>query len=194
MRRKNANGLSGHFSVLLPTLALLTLLLSLGTTYARLYAESETSIEIANAAEMEQAYLLSANDSPLEDDAWSWESDGSYFLRFWLSNADKPNNYVQKDLNVALRVVSTISETPAEVCLLASGGEYIGEPKKITEGTLFWRQYGDGYLYRFYDGAGEELCWTLEGGQFSKTEMCLTVTGGTAGTVYTLMTVRAEQQ
>lgn len=194
MKREKSNRSCGCFSILTLALTLLALTLMLGTAFARYYAESRVTVEIANAAELEQAYFLSADDSILKDNAWSGESEGTYFLRFWLSNAKDPNNYVQKDLHIALRVVSTVSESPAEVRLLSSGGEYIGKPKPITKGTLFWRQYGDGYLYSFYNEAGEELCWTLKGGELSQTEMCLTVTGGTEGAVFSLMTAQAAKQ
>lgn len=177
-------------------LALLTLTLTLGTAYARYRAVSVSTLEVANAAEMEQAYLLSADGGFLEDDTWSEEGEGVYSLRFRLSNAPSPERYVQRDLNIALRVASTVSDRDGTAVLRLSvgGDEYIGEAKPITEGTVLWRQYGDGFLYRFFNEAGEELCWTLRGGCFSQTEMSLTVSGGVEGTVFTLMTVQAEKQ
>lgn len=177
-------------------LALLTLTLTLGTAYARYRAVSVSTLEVANAAEMEQAYLLSADGGFLEDDAWSEEGEGVYSLHFRLSNAASPERYVQRDLNIALRVASTVSDRDGTAVLRLSvgGDEYIGEGKPITKGTVLWRQYGDGFLYRFFNEAGEELCWTLRGGCFSQTEMSLTVSGGVEDTVFTLMTVQAEKQ
>lgn len=187
----------GEYGFLLPVaLILLALTLMLGTAYARYCAVSESALEIANAAEMEQAYLLSADGNFLEDDAWSHEGEGTYFLHFLLSNAAVPDYYVQKDLDIALRVASTVSDQEGTVAvhLSVGGDEYVGEARPITKGSILWRQYGDGHLYYFYNEAGEELYWTLKGGHFSQTEMCLTVSGAAGGTVFTLMTVQAAKQ
>lgn len=186
----------GAYVPLTLALTLLTLILVLGTAYARYCVAGEAVLEIANAAEMEQAYLLSVAGDHLEDDAWNDEADGTYFLHFLLSNAATPEYYVQKDMNIALRIASTVSdrEGPAEIRLSVEGDEYIGEAKPIAKGTVLWRQYGEGHLYCFYNEAGEELYWTLKGGRYSQTEMCLTVSGGAEGTVFTLMTVQAAKQ
>lgn len=195
MRTKRVGGRSA-FLPLLFVLPLLALTLALGTAFARYYAASEAELLIGNAAELDQVYFLDPDGTPLADGAWkrAGEAD-TYYLDLLLSNGNGAEQYVQRDLQTALRVVSTVADDPAvtTVRLLVGGEVYTGTPEPILRETVLGRQYGDGYLYRFFNGAGEELNWHLRGGRSSQLRMRLQVTGGAEGTVFTLMTARTAE-
>lgn len=182
----------GRVLWLLPALLLLALTLTLGTALARYIAEQRVDLTIASAAEQNTVYLRTRSGDPLENGAWSgWGALSR--LDFALCNAESAESFPQKEQSTTLWLAATVNADTATtvVRLLVGGEEYLGTPKPITEGTVFWRQHGAGDLYRFYNQAGEELVWTLEGGKLSQIDMSLLVTGAAEGTVFTLMTARA---
>lgn len=60
-----------------------------------------------------------------------------------------------------------------------------GTPEKIPEGSMQQTAFGDGWVYRFFEGE-EELCFTLEGNVFSYENFTVTVTGSVSTTLLDL--------
>ena len=54
---------------------------------------------------------------------------------------------------------------------------YTASPFAIIEGMVDYETYGPGWMYRFYNEAGEELSWPFVGGILQTREFTLTVTG-----------------
>lgn len=197
------------FFLLMTGLMLLALTLSFGVAFARYQSLYSVQVNLENTYSADQAYLL-GNDvsywSLDEDfgenyapaDTWIYEEDeDAYYLDFYLSNGNGPDTYAEKDQNVTLQVAATVEDYSTDrqsgtvVKLVVGNEEYIGTAEPIIKGTVFWRQYGEGKIYRFCNEAGEEMSWTLMGGQLSEIPMQLVVAGGEPNTVFTLMTGRA---
>lgn len=60
-----------------------------------------------------------------------------------------------------------------------------GTPEKIVEGSMQQATFGDGWVYRFFEGE-EELCFTLKGNEFSYQNFTVTVTGSVSTTLLDL--------
>lgn len=192
MRAGQKNQITGRALWLLPALLLLALVTALSTTLARYVVQQEGALGVASAAEISPVLLCDRYGQPLVNGDWVRQGD-TCRLDFTLCNAQSEVDIPQNELSTTLRVVSTVDlhGESTVVRLLAGGDTYIGTAEPIIKNTVFWRQYGDGDLYRFYNQAGEELVWTLEGGRLSQMEMTLLVTGAAEGTVFTLTTARA---
>lgn len=108
------------------------------------------------------------------------EVQGTYVLEFLLANGRNPEKPTTKVKEVSLGLFSTVGiESPENLVLtLTDGGNtYEAIPMVIQEDSAWYNTYGPGWLYRFYNKAGEELSWTLENDVFAYREMALTVTG-----------------
>ena len=194
-----------NFFLLMTGLVLLALTLSFGVAFARYQALYSVQVNLENTYSEDQAYLMGSNESYWSfgenfapANTWFYvEEENAYCLDFCLSNGDGPETYAERDQNVTLRVAATVAdysadrENSTEVKLVVGNEEYIGVAEPIIKGTVFWRQYGEGKIYRFCNEAGEEITWTLIGGQLFEIPMQLIVTGGEPNTVFTLMTGRA---
>lgn len=103
-----------------------------------------------------------------------------YQLSFLAANGKNVDIPCEQDQRVNLAVVATVGVVkPENLMIVLTDGQssYTAIPFAITEGMADYETYGPGWMYRFYNEAGEELSWPLVGGVFQAREFTLTVTG-----------------
>lgn len=155
--------------------------LGLGTALAR-YEESQSKeVVLEYKAKTDQVYIRSIEelDSEGTEDAVT-EEENVYVMNFELSNGTSAEEYCSYDQIAALSLFATVGlENPENytLTLTDSGLTYSASCFEVVEGTTLYSLYGPGWVYRFYNAAGEELTWTLPGGQLINRQMTLTVTG-----------------
>lgn len=104
----------------------------------------------------------------------------SYRLNFLISNRRAAKDHCAVDQNASLALFATVGVQLAEdltIVLTDGQSTYTAIPTPIQEGMMWYEAYGPGWLYRFYNTAGEELSWSLPGSVFALKELSLTVTG-----------------
>lgn len=197
MKNKQQIGHGKYTFPIMLSVVFLALALSLGNTFARYQISQEMDVALENTAPADQVYLLDGAGGFQSPGDWVYDKETqSYALDFRLCNGLSGENYASKNQEVSLAVMATVADSAANketqtlVTLSVGSEDYVGVPSPIIKGTVFWKQYGEGQIYRFYNGAGEEIRCTLVGGQLSEVPMRLTVTGSEPNTAYTLMTDR----
>ena len=180
---------------LLLAVCLLVLALSsvfLGVTLARYQRAGDTEVALTRASVQPSVHLLAfEEDKPLRETRWT-AVDDVYTLPFRLTNWDDPESCAEQTQNVTLRVMTTaasVQQPPKIRLTIRTTEEYTATPELVAAGSVAEKQYGPGLLYRFYNAAGEELQWTLPGGQNAEIPMHLFVSGGAPYTAFTLLTV-----
>lgn len=123
-----------------------------------------------------------------ESSAVTVSSTARYALDFMLTNAAKTTAHPDESLEVSLTLFVTVGAPDPEqleLTLYDGGNTYVAEATEVEAGSAWYDAYGAGWTYRFFTGAGEELAWTLAGGEFSCREMKMTVRceSGTAALV-----------
>ena len=185
--------------LLLAAAAALILLLFFGPARAHFEAAYSGDITLKYDGNVNQVYLLSANrdqdgelitnDAGYVSEELSWvalqneqgeEGVGRYSVTFLLANTNKATVLAAQPQTAKLELVATVgigSPTALEVTLVNGGNSYTAVPTEITEGSTWYNEFGPGWVYRFYNTAGEELSWNLRGGVFAYHEMTLIVSG-----------------
>ena len=101
----------------------------------------------------------------------SWTlSQGGSTLDFAVTNGAS-NQYSGSDLSFVVQVAVTSGAGNTLDLTLTPSGETAGTKAKVTriaENTKLYEEFGEGWLYRFYDTEGNELTWTLAGGKLSE--------------------------
>jgi len=103
-----------------------------------------------------------------------------YQLSFLAANGRNARIPCEQDQKVSLAVFATVGVVkPENLTIVLTDGQssYTAVPFALTEGMADYETYGPGWMYRFYNTAGEELSWPLAGGVFQTREFTLTVTG-----------------
>lgn len=137
----------------------------------------------------------SAEEGAVEEGETAEESSGIYALRFLLANGRRVGSSADQTQTIALTVFATqgIADPVLLNITLSDGGStYTAKPMEVKAGSAWHDAYGPGWTYRFYNAAGEELSWTLQGGVPTFREMTLTVSG--AGQADALLTLLATVQ
>lgn len=185
--------------VMSAVVVLLLLVMVLGGTWAHFestvtrgkvlqYTYSEDEIYILSAEkDAEGAYVTDANGYLKEPEGWGTLTDengaeipGTYALHFLLANGRRLGSSADSTQTVALTVFATqgvADPATLSIVLMDNGSTYIAEPTEVQAGSAWHDDYGPGWTYRFYNDAGEELSWTLQGGVPTFREMTLTVSG-----------------
>lgn len=152
------------------------------------YAHSEDEIYILSAEkDAEGAYVTDANGKLKKPEGWTTLTDengmeipGTYALHFLLANGQRLGASADSTQTVALTVFATqgvADPATLSIALMDNGSTYIAEPTEVQAGSAWHDDYGPGWTYRFYNNAGEELTWTLQGNVSTFREMTLTVSG-----------------
>ena len=152
------------------------------------YQGSASQVYLLSSERDEDGELIKDEDGNIQAPG-SWEIltdeaglqiPGVYVLDFLMSNGKSENNCSTYDQQVSISLFVTVGiEDPEEIEIILTDGrsEYTAVPMEVKEGSVWYRTYGPGWLYRFYTEADEELAWPLPGGVFAYRQMTLTVTG-----------------
>lgn len=218
MDRSEKRVILRHSFFLLTGVLLLGMALALGTSYARYQASVDTKFTLKGTFTASPVHFYQQTEGT-DDETGSaaggkyqpidkWEkvedADNSYELKFRMSNALDAKTHASQTLEVTLLVLETIPDNEngtvdadqkkPTVQLEANGQTYVGKAESVTQGSVFWKKYGEGTVYRFYNTAGEQISFTLPGGRESEIPMTLTVTDGVTGVSYALITDRIDQK
>lgn len=184
-----------HSLLLLAGVVMLMLSAMLGVTLARYQLSNDAKVELMAAPKPRAAHLVTEDGMELDGSKWTLVGD-TYTLPFWLSNWSAASICAEEDQNVTLRAIVTTASSAEETLVVLTVGtadKYIGTPEPIIEGTVAYKQYGPGTIYRFYNEIGEEVVWTLIGSQKSEISMSLAVSGGRPYTAFTLLPVNVAE-
>lgn len=193
-----------RLSLLFTGLFIVTLVLSVGTTQAHYEAVNVNELNMRYRDRSGRIYLRSAktdeNGAVIvgEDgilnllETWQPKVDenglvkeDTWQLDFLLTNGTTLKEYCTYDQKATLFLVATegLKDPNNLVITLTDGNlEYTAKAEAIGKDSVQQRVYGPGWIYRFYNTAGQELNWDYEGGQLICRKLSLTVvnTMGTA--------------
>lgn len=163
------------------------------------YVPVEDRIYILSAEkDAEGNYVVDENGYLNEPEGWvnvAEASSDTYALHFLLANGRRLGSAAEQTQTVALTVFATqgVADPSAlTIALNDNGNTYVAKATEVKAGSAWHDTYGPGWTFRFYNGAGEELTWTLQGGVPTFREMTLTVSG--AGKEDAMLTLLATIQ
>lgn len=169
---------------------------SLGISYAR-YRLDKTAMTAITPREPEYVYLGTvARETEGSEGTFvpgtlgEWKSmDDRLELAFAVANGKDSENFAQSDqefrvrlvgsmgvwdgedtVDVILRVPAIPSEQDPEMPL-----EISGKAIRIQQDSLMYQEFGEGWVFCFYDAWGEEWRFDLKGGQWNRLELILSV-------------------
>ena len=198
MKRWKLNISSWYSLGLTALLVISCLVVSTGMAWAR-YRTEETESIYFKAREPVSVYLgkveygegNAAEGKFVQTNEGSWElnEDGQLQLRFAVANGTSEAAFEERNQEVYVRIVGSLGiQTVADnisLKLTYPNEENPDTPNvvkatavRIDPNSTLYSTYGDGWVFTFRE-EGEELTWTLEGGELSYIEMDLTVEGGT---------------
>lgn len=161
-----------HYWIGLTVLLLvMSLVLSVGVAFGR-YRTKLDPFEYWFAPRAESQLLLWGVDDQdgLTDlpGSWTLNTEGST-LEFAVTNGTS-SQYSANDLNFMVRIAVPSNAGNVLDLLLTSGGTagINTTAQAIKSGTRLYEEFGEGWLYRFYDSDGNEMTWTLAGGTLSE--------------------------
>ncbi len=159
----------------------------LGTTYARYQIGSSKTLQFQYANGVHQVYVReSENVGMLSTDTTEagvfkrGRQTKDYTKEFVLSNGTAEDNFCPYDQKITLSLFATVGlDKPENVTITLTDGwsVYIAECRKVTEGTAWYTRYGPGWVYSFYNEAGEEISWYLTGTRWIEKRMTISVKG-----------------
>ena len=198
MKRWKLNISSWYSLGLTALLVISCLVVSTGMAWARYRTEGTERIYF-KAREPVSVYLgkveygegNAAEGKFVQTNEGSWElnEDGQLQLRFAVANGTSEAAFEERNQEVYVRIVGSLGiQTVADnisLKLTYPNEENPDTPNmvkatavRIDPNSTLYSTYGDGWVFTFRE-EGEELTWTLEGGELSYIEMDLTVEGGT---------------
>lgn len=160
----------------LSAIAVCGILLSavLGSAYARY--ENTTSQAVRMQYKNANGHIYIRN---VENDETDRKQDGGFTREFVLSNGTK-EEYSPYDQLASISIVATIGIGNPEECtmtLVDGTISYQAVYSEILEGTKLYSEYGPGWVYHFYDEAGEEIAWQFSGKSWMERPMRIVVNG-----------------
>ena len=167
-------------------LTALLLMLSVCIMIASVYARYETNLddsELNMQAASGSVYMYGDdNFAPLN--SWTHNDEtGEYTVDVVISNAENAERFCVEDQSAYLKIFATLGiEAPENISikLIADNEEYIAVPAAVEKNTPLHISYGDGWIFRFYNAAGEELKWNLRGNEVSAEKITVVISGNTA--------------
>lgn len=199
--------------VLLAACLVVCVLLSVSVSYARYRTGAMARIDF-QSRRLDQLWLWQAMTEPVEgeeapeeptepqapqDGVWTAIGDNTNSLRFRLTNGETEEAVAEADIlaDVLLDVgqgfddpwwlyvtLTTTEKNDEEL-------QYLGVPTQITEGSVLYSRFGEGWVFRFYplseegavDMQKEPLRWEFPGGEYTVREAELQITGAGATSV-----------
>lgn len=168
---------------LLPLLLIGCLFLAVGTTWAR-YRTQIPGSAIFQAKDAPQVYLWGGvtADGSFSPMPASWTKTGdTATLDFCISNGASVDSFSEAYTVVTVRLVGSLGLGAGENLAVQVTSSVLDAPcmatvAPIEKGSSLYREFGDGWLYRFLDADGNELKWELAGGELSVVDVHLTFT------------------
>lgn len=147
-----------YISISLASLLLVgCLFAAMGLSYARYRTGAKDGI-IFQPGDNTQLYLGSVDaKGNFVDGQSEWlEHDGYYYLSFAVKST-------QNDLPISVRLVSSLGawDNGGTVCLYWNDDVYYATAERIAQGSVLYTQFGEGWVFRFLDSAGQELTWDV---------------------------------
>lgn len=186
MRQKKWN--ISRWSALGLSVLLLTacMLLASGTAWARYRAEIDKLLSF-RTREPVAVHMGHRDPETLEftaSDTLEWVTeDGQQMLQFTVANGPDKEKFEEMNQSFRVRLVCSLGiwagENPIAITITQPDPEktitYTAQPVRITQDSLMYHTFGDGWVCYFMDDRGEELTWHLEGGEFSCQDLCLSL-------------------
>jgi hypothetical protein len=176
---------------LLVTVLLLTATMAVGTGFARFQAEeSQPLVFIPSAPGTVYLGAVATPDEgsvPVFDHQRvnQWERvEGGLQLPFTVANGISAQSYTKQSQRFTVQLIGSLGlgdplpKVELQVTEQGSRQTYQGIPTGIAKGSALYQTYGEGWVFQFYDEAGEKCAWLLSGECFSTVEMTLKLTGG----------------
>jgi hypothetical protein len=114
-----------------------------------------------------------------------WERvEGGLQLPFTVANGVSAQSYTKQSQRFTVQLIGSLGlgdplpKVELQITEQGSRQTYQGIPTGIAKGSALYRTYGEGWVFQFYDEAGEKCAWLLSGECFSTVEMTLKLTGG----------------
>lgn len=152
------------------------LILLLGTTFARYEAGKSAKLTMTYGTEAAQVYINEIETEETEDLAGAQDV---YVKDLLLSNGTE-EEHCSYDQIATLSLFMTVgAENPENFTItLTDGGiNYEAVCQEVSEGTTMYEMHGPGWMYRFYNEAGEEVSWFLSGTESINRQMKITIEG-----------------
>ena len=116
---------------------------------------------------------------------WTVQADTAT-LAFSISNGRSAEGATSRSQLATVRLVAGLGigapENMTVTLSFSHNGQMrtlTGEAERIQKGSMLYQNYGDGWIYYFYDDLGNEKNFTLSGGKLSYENMTVTLTGDT---------------
>lgn len=154
------------------------LILIFGTAYARYEENVSKELKFTYQAQSEQIYITTVESSEAALAAAAGEN--TQVIEFVLSNGTNEEKHCTYDQIASLAMFATSGiENPENfVITLHDGGiSYTAKCQETLKGSAFYEMYGPGWVYRFYNDAGEEVTWHFSGMHLIQRHMFITVEG-----------------
>lgn len=157
----------------------LSLTLIVGTAWGRYRTDGIYGDITLQSRPSAEVYLYSSKDEngayvPLTDH-WQVAAGGGSSLPLLVSNSDG-GTPPERDVTFSLRLAATEGIGAGESWSISlhvneadgSISVYSGAAQAIAGNTQLYQQFGNGWVYRFYDVSGSEVEFTLPGGAVSE--------------------------
>lgn len=151
------------------------LILILGTAWARYEENVSKEFQMKYQAKTDQIYMKSI-ELPQNLDV----SEDAYVTAFEISNGTSAEEYCEYSQIAEISLFATIGlENPEnyKIVLNDSGQNFEASCTEAVKGTKLYSMYGPGWIYRFYNEAGEELSWMFPGGKHYVRTFTITIEG-----------------
>ena len=178
MNQRKPNRIVWYSLALVLLLCAAFLVTSTGTAFARYRTERSAKVTF-EVREPEQICLGTlALDGTFRTSPPAWTTgDDTPRLNLAVANGTSADDCSQRDQTVSLRLIGSLGIDTAPMYLTLPGEEtqVTATITPITEGTALYHTHGAGWIYTFLDEEGEELTWTLPGGELSYVSLTVTM-------------------
>lgn len=149
-------------------LVIVCLVAAVGVSFARYRVEQMENLRFQTGTNA-MIFLGCVEEDTFVHRQGSWENQEDQMqIQFAVSNGTSAQEFAQADQQVRLRVIASLGAWSEEntdcLYLTVNNTTYTAAVERITEGSALHTQFGDGWVFRFLDAQGEELSWTLPGG------------------------------
>lgn len=172
MGRRKSNTAILSMAILLVALSLV---MTVGTAWGRYRTEISDKLNFQQK-EISSIYL-SGGDTQLPG-TWALTSGGGE-LPFTVANGTSAEDVASQDLTFAVRVAAKegVGDKFSLSLRLDDKTIYEGKASEIKPNSTMYKEFGPGWIYRFYDEEGVEFTSVLKGGELSKLSATLVCTG-----------------
>ena len=175
------------------------LVLMVGVSYAR-YQQDFAPVDYSWTAEEETGLILGGVVTQSWLDAGSWPENPNWQsgetdarVEFSVSNGRSHSTYAPQDQTYTLQMLAGLNiNDPESITVQLSyekDGQTVqlrGAAEEIPAGSILHSQFGDGWIYRFFDENEKEQSFALPGGALHYQSFTLTISGTTDPTLLQL--------